>query len=403
MKSVIKMKIQQRTFKISEICDVIKGKTPTMKAVPGKYPLVVTAENRKTCENYQFDCEAVCVPLVSSTGHGHADMRRIHYQNGKFALANIMVAIIPKDDKIVFPKYLYYLLYAKKEEYFVSLMRGTSNVSLKTPQIENVMISLPPINEQKMIVLKIDKFVLELNNVKQLLEDDKIQLEQYRKSFHITIFERIIPKSNEELPKGWKYVKLENIVKKEMHSIKRGPFGSHLKKEIFVKSGYKVYEQKNAIYNDFNLGKYYIDEKKFQEMKNFELKSGDIIISCSGTIGKLAVVPDTFQSGIINQALLKITIDTNIMFIEFFLYLFKFWMLKLEVESHGSSMGNLSSVKALKKIPILLPSLPEQKKIILQIERGFSIIDKSDFLLNSILKDLEMMQISALNRHFQGN
>src|SRR3972149_10374028 len=56
-----------------------------------------------------------------------------------------------------------------------------------------------------------------------------------------------------ELPKGWTYITLENIAGNENHSIKRGPFGSAIKKEYFVPSGYKVYEQKNVIYNDFDL------------------------------------------------------------------------------------------------------------------------------------------------------
>jgi len=46
---------------------------------------------------------------------------------------------------------------------------------------------------------------------------------------------------NKDLPKGWIYVTLPDIVKNKKHAIKRGPFGSHLKKEFFVKSGFKVY------------------------------------------------------------------------------------------------------------------------------------------------------------------
>ena len=101
-----------------------------------------------------------------------------------------------------------------------------------------------------------------------------------------------------DLPKGWITVLLPDVVKNEKFAIKRGPFGSHLKKEFFVKSGYKVYEQQHAINNDFTLGKYYVNEEKFQELKSFEVKSDDIIISCSGTIGKIAVIPENIKKGI---------------------------------------------------------------------------------------------------------
>ena len=110
------------------------------------------------------------------------------------------------------------------------------------------------------------------------------------------------------IPDGWTYATLPDIVKHEKHAIKRGPFGSHLKIEFFTTSGYKVYEQQNAIHNDLKRGCYYIDEKKFKELQSFEIKSGDLIISCSGTIGKLTIIPKYFEKGIINQALLKISL-----------------------------------------------------------------------------------------------
>jgi type I restriction enzyme M protein len=93
----------------------------------------------------------------------------------------------------------------------------------------------------------------------------------------------------------------------EVCNFVRGPFGGSLKKEIFKSSGYLVYEQFHAINNDFTFGRYYIDEAKFNEMKRFEVFPNDILISCSGTMGKIAIVPDGNIKGIINQALLKLT------------------------------------------------------------------------------------------------
>ena len=206
-----------------------------------------------------------------------------------------------------------------------------------------------------------------------------------------------------ELPQGWITALLPDVVKNEKSAIKRGPFGSHLKKEFFVKSGYKVYEQQHAINNDFTLGRYYINEEKFQELKNFQVKEDDIIISCSGTIGKIAVAPKNIEKGIINQALLKISLNEDIMPREFFKYLFKFWMNKSEIDSHGSGMGNLSSVKSLKKTPILLPPLNEQKRIISKIEELFSKVDSTKQSLDKIKLQLEQYRYSYHNWIFHGN
>ena len=52
-----------KKVKIGDICRIVKGTTGIASAEPGQYPLVVTAEERKTCSTYQFDCEAVCIRL----------------------------------------------------------------------------------------------------------------------------------------------------------------------------------------------------------------------------------------------------------------------------------------------------------------------------------------------------
>jgi len=205
-----------------------------------------------------------------------------------------------------------------------------------------------------------------------------------------------------ELPKGWIITTLPFIVKNERYAIKRGPFGSHLKKQFFVESGYKVYEQQHVIKNNFSLGDYYIEEKKFQELKNFVIKAGDVLISCSGTVGEIAIVPKEFEKGIINQALLKISLDPLIVETKFFISLFIFWMLKARIDSHGSSMRNLSSVKELKKLPISLPPLNEQKRIVAKIEELFSLVDSAKENLEKTKLLLKQYRQSILKHAFEG-
>ncbi len=84
-------------IRLGDICTIEKGNIGITKAIPGEYPLVVLGEERKTHNEYQFDDEAVIIPLVSSTGHGHRSMKRIFFQRGKFAVGSILCAVIPKD------------------------------------------------------------------------------------------------------------------------------------------------------------------------------------------------------------------------------------------------------------------------------------------------------------------
>lgn len=142
---------------VGELCDVVKGSTGIKKAVDGDYPLVTTGEDRATHDSYQFDTEAVCIPLVSSTGHGHASIKRIHFQSGKFALGSILAAAIPRKRSNLLPKYLYYYLTNFKDELLVPLMKGMANVSLSVAKIQSVNIIIPPISKQEELVFLMEK------------------------------------------------------------------------------------------------------------------------------------------------------------------------------------------------------------------------------------------------------
>jgi type I restriction enzyme, S subunit len=201
-----------------------------------------------------------------------------------------------------------------------------------------------------------------------------------------------------ELPNGWVSCPVEAIAAPEDNSIKRGPFGSALKKEFFVPQGYKVYEQKNAIYNDCELGNYYIDEVKFNELIDFSVQPGDFIISCSGTIGRISVMPSHAKPGVINQALLKISFNCDLVhsgFISHFLQSDTFQKI-LTGNSRGSAMQNISSVKELRAAEIPLPPLNEQKRIAQRLDHLLTRIDKAKAHLDRIPPLLKRFRQSVL-------
>jgi type I restriction enzyme S subunit len=140
--------------KLGDLCTIEKGKTGIQKAISGEYPLVVTAEDRKSHNEYQFDDVAVIIPLVSGTGHGHASIKRLHFQSGKFALGSILCAVIPKDKSILNAEYLFRFLNLNKERELVDRMKGMANVTLPIKEIAKIEIPLPSLEEQIKFVEK---------------------------------------------------------------------------------------------------------------------------------------------------------------------------------------------------------------------------------------------------------
>ncbi len=167
--------------RIKDICTLTKGKSPIQKTEPGEYPMVVTTSERKSSSTYQFDDEAVCIPLVSSRGHGVASLNHVYYQEGKFALGNILCALVSKDDNYVSMKYLYYYFECTKDYTLVPLMKGGANVSMHIPDIEKVKVPIPSIEKQKEIISTLEKlgeYCFELLPVE--IEARQKQYEYYR-------------------------------------------------------------------------------------------------------------------------------------------------------------------------------------------------------------------------------
>lgn len=194
---------------LGDLCHIIRGTYPTLSTEPGPYPLVVTASHRRTASSYQLEGPGVCVPLISSTGHGDAALHRVHYQEGKYALANLLVALVPRDPATCLAKYLYYLLQAQKDRLFVPLMSGTANVSLKERDIAAVEIELPSPAEQVRVVGLLDAVVVRIEETRRLRDDADIGVEKLL----ISMAHRGDLGENEKIAAGWRSVTLRDIIR----------------------------------------------------------------------------------------------------------------------------------------------------------------------------------------------
>ncbi|EOZ1452340.1 restriction endonuclease subunit S [Enterobacter bugandensis] len=167
-----------------------------------------------------------------------------------------------------------------------------------------------------------------------------------------------------ELPQGWVWCQFDHIAKNEANALKAGPFGSALKKSMYVPTGYKIYGQEQVISGDENLGDYYVDREKYESLISCKVQPGDMLISLVGTIGKVLVLSNKCQDGIINPRLVKISLFKDVCrnYIQAVLAS-KLIQDELFQESHGSTMHVLN-LGLLKKLIFPLPPMSEQFRII---------------------------------------
>lgn len=117
----------------------------------------------------------------------------------------------------------------------------------------------------------------------------------------------------------WKKVVLSEVLQEKGYI--RGPFGSALKRGELLSEGIPVYEQQHAIYNSRDF-RFFINERKFEEMKRFQVEVDDLIISCSGTVGKVSIIEKTDPKGIISQALLLLRVNKRVILPLYLKYFF---------------------------------------------------------------------------------
>jgi type I restriction enzyme S subunit len=295
-----------------------------------------------------------------------------------------------KKDVLVM-KYLLHFLRANETK-IADLGTGSTFKAITISELKKLQIPLPTLPQQQKIANILDA-------ADALRQNDKALIAKYDELTQALFLDMFgDPVSN---PKGWEIKTIEQITKSGKGSIKRGPFGGALKKEIFVEDGYLVYEQYHALNNDFSRSRYFIDEKKFKELKGFEVHPGDIIISCSGVyLGKLAVIPKNARKGIINQALLKVTLDESKMTNEFFVFLFshKNFREKHFDANRGAGIPNFPPMVEFKKFPFISPPMNLQN---IFGERVALIEEQKAIAQASLLKSEELFN-SLLQKAFKG-
>ena len=313
--------------------------------------------------------------------------------------------------------YLYYLLpLISNSGYLTPAIKGKT---LNKTLINQLKVPFPPLSEQSRIAAKIAQLFALLRKVESstqqyaklqtllkskvldlamrgklveqdphdepasvLLERIKTEKEQLVKKGKIRKSKSLPPITEDEklfnLPQGWTWVKLNDVLALENGAIRRGPFGSSLKKSFFVPKSedtYKVYEQGNAINHTINYGSYYISYQKYEELQSFSIRPGDIIISGAGTIGKTYILPSNSPKGVINQALIRVRLNEQLISKEYFLFAFKQKVGLINKQAKGTAIKNMFSVTHMKNDLVwALPPLAEQKRITKKIQNILSFV-----------------------------
>ena len=320
------------------------------------------------------------------------------YVNFPFKVKSSAMKILHINTELVLPKYIFYRMQTIQFDH-------STHKRYWIQQYSRIKISIPPLPEQERIVARIEELFSQLDAGVETLKKTKAQLAVYRQAVLKEAFEgRLTHQYREEncLP-GWRTIGIIQAVVQRKNAIKAGPFGSALKKECYVPHGYKVYGQEQVISGDENMGDYYINEEKYQELISCSISAHDVLISLVGTVGKVLVLSDNCLPGIINPRLIKVTLDEKIMIPSFFKYYFESAYLKslYKEKAHGATMDVLN-MGMIKELPFPICDIKEQVQVIAEIESRLSVCDSIEQTVDAALLQAEAMRQSILKKAFEG-
>lgn len=206
-----------------------------------------------------------------------------------------------------------------------------------------------------------------------------------------------------EIPESWRWVRYSEL----MNSMSTGPFGSMLHKSDYVQNGIPLVNPANIVNGRITASnKMMVSAETAKRLESYMLQTGMIIMGRRGEMGRCAVVGRQ-ENGWLCGTGSFFMMPTCHMYVHYISMLFSTPCAKgyLSGASVGTTMNNLNH-KILSDMPVPLPPLAEQKRIVAKIEELLPYLDRYEKAWNR-LEDFNRrfpadMQKSILQMAIQG-
>jgi type I restriction enzyme S subunit len=417
--------------KLGEVCNFIGGGTPSKSNTSYWNGLIPWASIKDIKGQYltkTIDLITEIGVKNSATNLANPDeiILATRINPGRPIISKIKTAI-NQDLKIAKPKekintlFLYYA-FLNIEKEVIKKSNGTTVLGITLNTLNEIVIYLPPLPEQLAIVSKIEELLSDLENGKQQLITAQQQLKVYRQSLLKAAFEgklslncdsfdlydkddlkrnsinhdNTINQGSDNLPKGWKWVKLGDIcINVE--------YGSSIKSKKEGKT--PVLRMGNIQKGIFDWTDLVYSDDDF-EINKYLLKKNDVLFNRTNSaelVGKTAIYkgerPAIFAGYLIRINRIESIIDAN--YLTYYLNTLAAKEYGNSIRSFGVNQSNINGTK-LKTYPIPLPALAVQQQIIEILESKLTVCDNIEETIKEALLKSESLRQSILKKAFSG-
>jgi len=408
-----------KTATLCEVGTIVSGATPDTSIAEyygGTVPWITPADltgykdkyisrgNRNLTSVGYSSCSTKLLPPGSVVYSSRAPIGYIAITQNEICTNQGFKSIIPNSE--ILSEYLYYYLQSIKQT-IVNMASGTTFKEISGSAFKTIPVLFPPKDMQQQICAKIEELFSELDKGVEVLKKVKVQLNVYRQAvlkdaFGGSLTRKYMVTHN---LKPWGITTIESLLSPDRKGMSTGPFGTMLKKEDHQKDGVAVLGIENIGEGKFLDGnKIFVSPKKAEELKSFNLKSGDVIISRSGTVGELCIVPNRMEHSLLSTNLMRISLNERLILPKFFVYMFQSKGVVVDQVKDlckGSTRMFLNQA-ILKQIEFPLPTIQEQQEIICEIESRLSVCEKIMQTINETLYKTDSLRQSVLKKAFEG-
>ena len=319
-------------------------------------------------------------------------------------------------------KFMYYQMKYLKPK-LVSMGKGGTQKNISQTVLNSLDVIVPPIDEQKRIVAKIEELFSKLDNGVAKLNKIKEQLKIYRQAVLKAAFEGKLTKDKRinkdlhslyqyimernatrfhsedielyDLPNGWIWVNIGNLTD-------RVEYGSSKKSQnTGLVPVLRMGNIQNGVFDWSDL----VYSSDSDEINKYLLKENDVLFNRTNSpelVGKSAIYIGR-KKAIFAGYLIRINQykEINAKYLNYYLNSFMAKKYGNMVKTDGVNQSNINGRK-LCSYPFPLCTVEEQELVVSEIESRLSVCDKIEQTVNETLQKAESLRQSILKQAFEG-
>ena len=355
-------------------------------------PCFYPVETQEEIQQYMLREGDLLVSLTGNVGRVgilHKDMLP--------AALNQRVCCIRINENYVLTKYLYF--YFMRSQFIrecISASSGVAQLNLSPNWLKKKNIPVPPIEEQRRIVSRIEELFSELDSAVETLQKTRQQLEIYRQAVLKEAFENIDIRN---------YVKLGKIIEKPRYGTSK-------------KCTYDATDSSTAVYRipNINYEKGILDRTDLKyaefdsnELNGIDLKENDILLIRSNgsvsLVGRTAIVNKKDVNSTFAGYLIRIRLfEPSTLKTKFLHYYLQSYQARYYIENTAKSTSGVNNINAEEIKKLVVPNCDDEfiAPVISNIESRLSVCAKIERTVDEALQQAEAMRQSILKKAFEG-